>query len=350
VKATIKDVARAAGVSVATVSRVLNGSGYFDKETARRVRDAVTKLDYRKNIHWTRLSRNSSETVCFLLGNRESMNSMQMKMLVACERRCAELGLDVVFTSFRYPAEARPEELALPKMLVVRGMVDGVILAGHHTSNLLEALKDLRIPWVLSGNNFVGRPADTRHFTVNYDEAGAIEDAARCLLRHGHRQIAFIGNQRYHWFRRRLETLQGVLTGCRATLQMVTDDWDLPSIEYGRLAAAQLMRMPRPPTAILAANDEVAAGAWKELVHRGVRIPADLSLMGFGDREEFQILEPSLTSISVFPDRLGLAMAEMLGQRLSDPQTRIASRVFPCQLMERASCGPAPSRLAVAGQ
>lgn len=349
-KATIKDVAKAAGVSVATVSRVLNGSGYFDKETARRVRDAVTKLDYRKNIHWTRLSRNSSETVCFLLGNRESMNSMQMKMLVACERRCAELGLDVVFTSFRYPGEARPEDLALPKMLAVRGMVDGVILAGHHTSNLLEALRSLHIPWALAGNNFVGRPADTRYFTVTYDEAGAIEDAARRLLRLGHRQIAFIGSEKYLWFRRRLTTLQNALAGCRVTLQTVTEDWNLPSIDYGRLAAAQLLRSPRPPTAILAANDEVAAGAWKELMHRGVRIPADLSLVGFGDREEFQILEPSLASISVFPDRLGLALADMLGQRLTDPEARIASRMFPCQLMERASCGPAPSRLAVAGQ
>lgn len=349
-RATIKDVAKAAGVSVATVSRVLNGSSYFDKETARRVREAIAKLDYRKNIHWTRLSRNASETVCFLLGNRASMNSTQMKMLVACERRCAEQGLDLVFASFRYSGETRPEELALPKMLAVRGMVDGVILAGQHNSNLLEVLRKLEIPWVLSGNNFAGRAKDTHQFTVNYDEAGGIEDAARHLLRLGHRRLAFIGNQKYSWFQRRLKSFRQALAGHGASLQTVIDDWELPNIDYGRLATAQLMRQPHPPTAILAANDELAAGAWKELVHRGIRIPADVSLVGFGDREEFQILEPSLTSVSVFPDRLGLALADMLQQRLADPQARIASRVFPCQLMERASSGPAPARLAVVGQ
>lgn len=349
-RATIKDVAKAAGVSVATVSRVLNGSGYFDEETARRVREAVAKLDYRKNIHWTRLSRNSSEMVCFLLGNRESMNSMQMKMLVACERRCGEHGLDVVFSRFCYDAQARPEELALPKMLAARGIVDGVILAGYHTSNLLGTLRRNGIPWVLAGNNFAGRPGETRQYAVTYDEAGGIDDAAQYLMRLGHRHIAFIGSQAFLWFRRRLEALERSLTGSRVSLSRVTDDWDVPSVEYGRLAVAQLLRSARPPTAILAANDEVAAGAWKELLHRGVRVPAEMSLIGFGDREEFNILEPSLTSISVFPGKLGAALAEMLILRLADPGARIESRIFPCQLMERASCGPAPSQLAVAGR
>lgn len=340
---TIKEVAREAGVSVATVSRVLNGSGYFDEETARKVRSAVQKLGYRRNVHWKRLKRNSSDAICFLLGNRESMNSMHMRLLVASERVCNERGLDVVFSGFRYSASVKASQLVLPRVLAEQGVVDGVILAGQHSANLLEALDQAGIPWVLAGNNFVGPSRYTSRFTIYYDEKGGITDAARYLGRLGHRRVAFVGNASLPWFRRRLEAFRSVLASQARELIEVCDDWRVSNIEYGSLAAARLLRLDQRPTAILAANDEIAAGVWMELTQQGVRIPAEISLVGFGDREEFQILRPALTSISVFPQKLGASLAEMLIQRLEDPKARIESRVFPCQLMERASCGPPPN-------
>lgn len=347
---TIKDVARKARVSVATVSRVLNGSGYFDAETGRKVRAAVAELGYRRNVHWKRLASNSSETVCFLLGNREAMNSMQMRALVACEREFHEAGLDLVFSAFRYPSTARASELVLPRMLAEQGMADGVVLAGRHSANLLEALDRLGTPWVLAGNNFLGPPSRTRRYAVFYDEAAGVHEAARYLARLGHRRIAFVGNAALPWFHRRQQAFERALAGEGLALSIVNDDWRVPAVEYGRLAAARLLRQAHPPSAILAGNDEVAAGVWKELVHRGVRMPRDISLAGFGDREEFQILEPSLTSVSVFPEKIGAALAEMLLQRIVNPKARLESRVFPCQLVERASCGPPASRLAAAGR
>jgi LacI family transcriptional regulator len=339
---TIKEVAREAGVSVATVSRVLNGSGYFDEETARKVRGAVERLGYRRNVHWKRLKRNSSDTISFLLGNREAMNSMQMRLLVASERVCHERGLDVVFSSFRYSAETKASQLVLPRVLAEQGVVDGVILAGQHSANLLEALDQARIPWVLAGNNFVGPARCTSLFTVYYDEQGGIADAARYLARLGHRRIAFVGNAALPWFRRRLEAFRAALASQARSLIEVCEDWRVSNVEYGCLSAARLLRLSRRPTAILAANDEIAAGVWMELTQQSVRIPAEMSLVGFGDREEFQILRPALSTVSVFPQKLGASLAEMLIQRMENPKARIESRVFPCQLMERASCGPPP--------
>ncbi|MBL8227856.1 MAG: LacI family DNA-binding transcriptional regulator [Bryobacterales bacterium] len=347
-KATVRDVARAAGVGVATVSRVLNGSGYFDEETARKVRAAVAELGYRRNVHWTRLKRRTSDTVCFLLGNREAMNSMQMRMLVACETVLREKGLDLIFSGIRYGPEARSSELALPRVLAEEGMVDGVLLAGQHHGNLLESFVRMGMPYALAANNFTGKPSQIKHHAVLYDDRTACYEAVRYLARLGHRRIAFVGNQDLVWFRRRAE-------GYRAAIQQeglseiaVTHPWQIAAIEYGKLAIAELLRNPKRPTAVLAANDEVAAGIWKELIHRGVRVPREISLVGFGDREEFSILEPSLTSISVFPDKLGAELARMLLRRLEDPATAEAATVFPCQLMERASCGPPPAALSAA--
>jgi DNA-binding LacI/PurR family transcriptional regulator len=95
----------------------------------------------------------------------------------------------------------------------------------------------------------------------------------------------------------------------------------------------------------VASNDEVAAGVWKELVQRGVRIPQEMSLCGFGDREEFQILEPSLTTMAVFPDKLGAELARMMLHRLQGPEGVVESRTHPCQLIERGSSAAPASRL-----
>src|SRR5688572_15455507 len=140
-KATIKDVARRAGVGVATVSRVLNNSGYFDEDTARRVHDAIAELGYRRNVNWQRISSKSSKTICYLLGNRGSLNSMQVRMLVSCEKVCKERGYDLFFARFDYDITTRAAQLVMPRMLADEGIVDGVILIGRHAPNLLDALK-----------------------------------------------------------------------------------------------------------------------------------------------------------------------------------------------------------------
>ncbi len=346
-KPTIKDVAKKAGVSLATVSRVLNDSGYYEEETARKVREAVDQLGYRPNVHWTRLKRNTSETICFLLGNRHSMNSMQMRVLVACETALHERGYDLVFTRHCYDSKDRGEKLKLPRMLMQEGIVDGVVLAGIHHPNLLERLSAQGLPHVLLGNNFTGRRDLVQHDTVFYDDESVVAEATEYLLRMGHRRIAFVGNTNYLWFRRRQQGYRRAVREARVQEMCLTHDWQVSGVEYGQLAVAELLRGATQPTAILAANDEIAAGVWKELVRRGVSIPRQMSLIGFGDREEFSILEPALSSVSVFPEQLGTALAKMLLEKLANPQLKLDSLVLPCKIVERSSCAPPASRSGV---
>ncbi len=341
--ATIKDVAKKAGVSTATVSRVLNDSGYYDQETARLVNEAVEALGYRRNIHWKRLAQNASETVCFLLGNRNALNSMQVKMLMACEQALAEAGYDLVFAPFRYRAETAVPRLQLPRLIAHRGMVDGVILAGVHYENFLDALADLKMPYVLLGNTYIGRKDKLKKDAVVYDDVAGAYEATNYLIRLGHRRIAFVGNTLLPWFHRRYDGYRQAIKEARLEEVIVTEGWDVSYIEYGQLAAAELLRLAKPTTAIFGANDEIAGGVWKALVSRGIAIPQKVSLMGFGDREDFSILEPSLTTVSVFQDKIGIELARMLLQKLKKPGLRLESVTFPCRIVERNSCSsPAP--------
>lgn len=344
VNPTIKDVAKKAGVSTATVSRVLNNSGYFDADTARKVKVAVEALGYRRNVHWERLVRNESRTVCFLLGNRESLNSTQVKMLLACERVMAEAGYDLVFSLHRYDAEMKAGNLNLPRLIAQQGSVDGVILAGVHHDNFLDALDKLKLPYVIVGNTYIGRKEKLRQDAIVYDDVSGCFEAIEYLIRLRHQRIAFVGNTKLPWFQRRYEGYQQAMKKAGLKEITVTDDWNVHYIEYGKLAAAELLRRTTTPTAIFCGNDEIAGGVWKALLSRSIEMPREMSLVGFGDREEFSILEPSLTTISVFQEKIGEELARMLLQKLKNPGTKLEAKIFPCQLMERNSCSvPLPN-------
>jgi DNA-binding LacI/PurR family transcriptional regulator len=337
---TIRDVAARAGVSVATVSRVLNESGYADPDTRARVLKAAAELEYHRNVNWSRLKSQSSQTILFLLGNRQQFNAMHMRLLVACERTLKAQGYDLIFTRHEYSGKLRAAEIPLPRMLEQSGAIDGVLLAGVHHQNLIQVLQKRQIPYAVLGNNFEGSRDAISKNCVSYDERSAIEDATTYLIRFRHRRIAFIGNVSQPWFQHRYDGYLQAMQSHRLSPIAITENWQIANIDYGQLATAQLLRGDQPPTAIIAGNDEIAAGAWKELIKRKIAIPSEMSLIGMGDRAEFSILEPALTSISVFEDQLGERLTTMLLERIRDPKLSPPSEIYPCKLIERASCAP----------
>lgn len=334
---TIRDVAKKADVSVATVSRVLNDSGYADAETRTRVLRAAEELNYRRNVHWSRLKKQSSQTVLFLLGNRLTLNSMQMRLLVSCERALKQRGFDLLFNRFEYSSRSRPNELILPRLLETNGALDGVILAGIHHENILACLKKRQIPYSLLGNNFEG---EAKANSICYDDRAAVYEATQYLLRLGHRRIAFVGNISLPWFKRRYQGYLAALEEDRLDAIAITENWQISNVDYGQLSVEHLLRGSTVPTAIVAGNDEIAAGVWKELVKRKMSPPKGMSLIGLGDRSEFSILEPGLTSISVFEEQLGERLTAMLLRQIEEGKKNLPPENYPCKLIERASCAP----------
>jgi DNA-binding LacI/PurR family transcriptional regulator len=338
---TIRDVAARADVSVATVSRVLSKNGYADPLTRARVLRAAAELNYQRNINWSRLKRQSSQTILYLLANRDGINSFHARLLVACEETFQGKGYDLTFSRYQYARDAAPDVLPLPRMLEQSGAVDGVLLAGVHHPNLLERLDQRRIPFVMLGNDFDGPPARLERDCVFFDDGAGIAEAVEYLAGLGHRRIGFVGNTAHPWFQRRHRAFQGAMERLHLRQCAVTGNWPMINTAYGQRAAAELLAQPEIPTAIVAGNDELAAGIWKELTRRGVRIPEQVSLIGCGDRPEFAILEPALSSISVFVDQLGERLTAMLLRRIEDPECRPASESYGCRLVERDSCaGP----------
>lgn len=340
---TIRDVAARANVSVATVSRVLNRSGYADSDTRVRVLQAAADLSYQPNINWSRLKAKSSQTVLFLLGNRENFNPFHMRLLSSSERLLQLRGYDLVFSRHEYPGDVPAGEIPLPRLLEQSGAIDGAILAGVHYPNLLQVLENRDIPYTLLANDFAGTPAQLANNCVFFDDASGIAEATTYLINLGHRRIAFVGNLALSWFRRRYEAYRETMERHGLTPMSVSESWPLSGPEYGQRAAAQLLQTAEPPTAILGGNDELAAGVWKELTRRGISIPREMSLIGCGDRVEFAILEPELTSISVFVDQIGERLTNMLLTRLDAPAVAQPSETQPSKLIERASCAPPPS-------
>lgn len=341
--ATIRDVAARAGVSVATVSRVLNQSGYADAETRARVLKAASDLSYRQNVHWSRLRRQSSRTILFLLANRETINSFHMRLLASCERALQARGYDLVFSRYEYAGRPKAAELPLPRLLEHSGAVDGVLAAGVHHPNLLTVLDRRKVPYALLGNDLESGAALQQRNCVFFDDSAGVADATAHLIRLGHRRIAFVGNMERSWFRRRYAGYAETMRRHGFPERIIGENWPVTNPDYGQMAASRLLALPDPPTAILAGNDEIAAGAWKELTRRDVSIPREISLIGCGDRTEFAILEPELTSISVFVDALGESLTAMLLRRIEDPRAPQASESYPCKLIERASAGPCPA-------
>ena len=331
-RVTIKDVARAAQVSVATVSRVGTGSARVSPEIAERVRLAAL------NLGSDLVGRNKSKVIAFVLGNRDMLQLFHSHMLVGAESYCAARGWNMLFLTLRYPATAPWQELHLPPILARHNMVDGVILGGTNTPNLFELLRRKAIPFAVLGNNVISewRPED--HDVVWFDDIQGSFEVTRYLLSLGHRNIWFVGHTRLPWFSRRHEGYCRAMkeAGFLPRLSEIDSDNDQ---DVGYMATKALLSRGEPVDAIQAGDDRVAAGAYKALRDYGLRIPDDVSVTGCDDIEAV-MLHPSLTTIRIFTQQVGKQMAELVLKRIECPTLSPQHFTIPTQLVKRESCRP----------
>lgn len=351
---TIKEVARKAGVGIATVSRVLNNSAHVDPETRTRVNAVIRRFGYRPNAQGRRLVKRATEMVCFVLSNRDFMNPFHSGILYGVERFLSQAGHDVVFTNLHYLADTPAGELALPRILTHRGIADGVILAGTNYPNLLAAMDQMRVPYVLFGNNIVGRdlpdgvpaPPDS----VYYEERSSARALVEMLVDMGHRAVWFVGDTRMPWFRRRNDAYREVLAARglqpREYIAPCEGDYHDYGLAYGEQAAEHILRSLEPVTAMFAGNDGIAYGLWKSLTRKGVRVPNDVSLVGFDDVQEARLVEPPLTTVHVPTAEIGRACAQLLMAKLAARGKPQPGVIVPTSVVLRGSCAPRASAAA----
>ena len=338
---TIKDVAREAGVSVATVSRVLNHSAVVSEDTRRIVREVADRLNYWPNGAARSLITNRTQAIGVMLP--DLFGEFYSEILRGMDWTARKAGLHLLVSS----SHADANEL-VAGLRATRGRIDGLIVMAPD----IDARAPIRAiatdqPLVLIDPGSGFEACDTISI-ANQSGASAI---VRHLVSLGHRHVATVsGPARNADARQRLEGYRAALRGSAAEISSgyeILGDFTEPT---GYAAVARLLALEPRPTAVFAANDYMAIGVMGALSDAGVRVPEDIAVVGFDDIAMARYLNPPLTTVHVDAYRLGERAVEML---LAKPRSRVAGRphheVLPTTLVVRSSCGSSSVLQARAG-
>jgi DNA-binding LacI/PurR family transcriptional regulator len=335
-KSILRQLAETAGVSLATVSRIVNGSARVGGELHDRVRVAAQQLGI--DLHQT----NRSRSVAFVLSNREMLHSFHSRILVGAQNQCALKGWDMLFLCLNYGAGVSARDLDLPAVLRRRDVARAVILAGNNSQNLLTALQERGYPFALLGNNFIGEVSATGGDVVYSDDVQGAFEMTIYLQNIRHRSIGFIGNKRLPW-------LERCETGYRTAMEQagfepcIQDVDSTSEREIGYLGAKLLFGRSRPVTAIFAGTDPIAAGVYKAAADCSLRIPEDITVAGCNDTYG-DLLNPRLTTIREFPEQLGIHLVDLILTRIEQPNLDPRHVTIPTELVKRESCQPVFSK------
>ncbi len=336
-KTTIRDVAQAAGVGVGTISRVLNSSSQVSRETRARVLKAIRRLGFRPNAQARRILRRRSETVCFLLSNRDFLHPFHARILQGVESYASGMKQHVLFAALHYSPRIAPEKIDLPHVLQEHGLIDGVIMAGTIYPNVLRRIESIHVPLVALSNNVVGMDGKDQFDQVGFDDFSATLEATRYLIGEGHHDIAFAADTSLPWFQRRFEGYREAMREKKLKPVQVATRNVQNFVAFGQKIASRILsRQPRP-TAVVAGNDETAYGLWLSLRRHAVKVPDEISLVGFDDREEAILMDPPLTTVRVHKEEIGQTCMKMLLERLHNPQMAFSKRILPTEFVIRGT-------------
>jgi len=341
-KATQSDVARVAGVSRATVSYVLNGQDNgrisISEETRLRVQRAIEELSYEPDARAQALSSGETQTIGLIIADLR--NPHFSEYAAGVEQEAHSAGYHVLLSSIELDVEYAVNILKG----LARRRIDGLILATSFVGVSEEAQKTLA---ELRSRQFpiVEVPTvdveEVDCLVSNYQEA--TKEVISHLLSLQHRRIGMIyGCAAPELADDRLTPYQEVL----ATAGLLDPELIArcgPTTEDGYQAALSLLQLPNRPTAVIAINDLLAIGVLRAAADLGLRVPADLSLVGYDDIPIAQYLAPRLTTVSKDAFYLGQEAFKLLLERIHDPERPRQSKVSHPRFIIRESTGPAPT-------
>jgi LacI family transcriptional regulator len=329
--ATIADVARKAGVSTSTVSHVVNGTRRVSPATAQAVQAIIDDLGYSPNALARSLKTASTRSVGIAIS--AISNPYFSDIICAIQAECARLDMEV-FLSDTEDDPAR--ELKVVTALHQR-RVDGVILApsADPKQRALRYLRAVGLPCVLVDRTPSG---DFDGVAVNNREA--MRRLVELVVARGHRRIGYIGGN--PGFETTLERIAGFRDALSEFGHPPDDKYIVTgsaTTECARAAALALTALPDPPTALVAGNNLATIGIMKALHSRGLRVPRDISVVGFDDFEWADCFEPRLTLVAQPCAEIGRRAAALLMERIADPHGARQSIRLDASIVERDSCG-----------
>lgn len=333
VRKTIHDVAKAAGVAIKTVSRVLNDEPHVRPETRARVLAAAQMLQFQPSLSARSLAGRRSYLIGLVYENPSSnyLVDLQHGAMARCRQE--------KFRLFVHQCSGRGEELTRDVMgLIDQTHVDGLVVSPplSESSHLIEAL-------VLRGLPFVRiAPNDLKQVSayVDMDDEGAAREMTEHLIQYGHRRIGFIMGHPNHF----ASSLR--LRGFRAALERHQLPFDAAYVKQGYFvfesgleAARELLSLPNPPTAVFASNDDMAAGVLFAAHELAIPVPQRLSVAGFDDTYIARIVWPRLTTVHQPSYDLAFCATDLLLHSLKNGDGPKMARL-PYKLIQRESTAP----------
>lgn len=333
----IREIAKRAKVSHSTVSRVINNLETVDPRLARRVQAVIEEVGYRPNFQARALAQGRSHTVGLVVSELSGGNPFFSEIILYFERSAVEHGYEV-FISFA-DTERNPGHVATCAARMQERQVEGLAVLTFGMEQYLRNCP-IDVPMVYAGAS-QDLPG-VRNIRINY--LSGFRDAAKHLADFGHKRVGYLSGQlswssmntRYEAVRKSLRA-----AGIRFDKELVAECDH--TMEGGALGIANLLNLPKPPTAVLCCNDVAAIGALKTLGMRGLRAGKDIALIGFDDLTLCRFTQPSLTTIRFSPREVAeLAFQALLEeiQRVkhknqAEYRTRFVLRESTC-----APCGP----------
>ncbi|NLM25786.1 MAG: LacI family transcriptional regulator [Firmicutes bacterium] len=325
--ATLKDVARICGVSIATASRALNDKGEVNPETRKRVLAVAEELGYVPNSLAKGLWSGKTKIVGVLVTTIE--NPFYANVVSGIERVLSDYGYNILLSSSHEDPEREMEAVRV----LLEQRVDGLVLAPVQSSPaVVEFLNKNRVPFVLVGRNI---PDVDTNFVVCDDQLIG-QMAAEHLIKKGHRKILFINSSGNHSARLRL---QGYLNTMKKHGINVEDQWirEVRANETAKAILFKALDQGLEPTAIFCFCDHIAVEIVRGLYERGLKIPSDIAVLGVDNLGVTEITNPPLTTIDTQHNEMGMKTAEILLKVMENRSLDTSKVVLTPKLIERSS-------------
>lgn len=326
--ATIKEVTKAAQVSVATVSRVLNHDRNVAPQTRERVMEVIARTGYTPNVLGRNLRKRNTDRILVLIPSLS--NQFLSGVIRGMESEARERGLQVMISATHNDSDAERGYLEL----LQNRSVDGMILLGSTLPEEELSCHAQRYPLVMCSEWKEG----TTLSAAGIDNFQAGFDAVTALLTGGRRKIAMVSNETVDSARLRT-------AGYRAALEKAgipcEEAYIVNHYEYtyraGMRACRKLMELPEPPDAIFAVSDELAAGVCKELLSREMVPGREVDVFGFDNTTMSRVVTPSISTVSQPRKKIGETAVMLLAEKMEDPSAPSRIVQLPHELILRES-------------
>ena len=328
--ATMKDIARLAQVSTSTVSHVINGSRFVSDEIREKVMRIVVELNYTPSYIARSLKVKATKTIGLLV--TATNNPFFSEVMAGVEQYCQKNQYNLIIATTGGDAKRLQQNL----QTLIHKQVDGVLLMCGDSRFQADMELTVSLPLVVMDWWFTELNADK--ILDNSEHGGYL--ATKSMVDAGHQKIGIItGNLRKSVAKNRLQGYKKALSEANIVLN---PDWIVEShfdFEGGIVGAQKLLALSDRPTAIFCCSDTIAIGAYQAIQNQGLRIPQDISIMGYDDIELARYLFPSLSTISQPKAELGKLAVEALLQRIQEPNENYRTLVLEptCILRESIS-------------